>query len=191
MLRQGLAVMIVVLAWGGSIGAAAAQHERPYEFDDTSIAISIERFMGIDYTDFEGPGGGDLSARLLLNAEEPVPTSYARFGFDVFIERLSIGLAAGVAQGISGDAVAILAPRVGYLFGLTPALGLWLRGGVFYTNYGPNYFGVTAEALFAWFPYRRLAITFGPTLDIGFAQEDPGPDYVSLGIPEVGMTVWF
>jgi hypothetical protein len=143
MLRHSLAVMMVVLAWGGSIGAAAAQHERSYEFDDTSVAISIERFMGIDYTDFEGPGGGDLSARLLLNAEEPVPTSYARFGLDVFIERLSIGLAAGVATGIEGDAVAILAPRIGYLFGLTPTLGLWLRGGAFYTNDGPNYFGVS------------------------------------------------
>jgi len=190
MLRQGLAVMIVVLAWGGSIGAAAAQHERPYEFNDTSFAISIERFMGIDYTDFEGPGGGDLSLRLLLNAAEPVPTSYARLGFDVFIERLSIGVAGGVAKGISGDAIALLAPRVGYLFGLTPELGLWLRGGVFYTNDGPNYFGVTAEALLGWFPYRRLAITFGPTLDVAFA-DDPGPDYVSIGLPEVGMTVWF
>jgi hypothetical protein len=191
MLRQGLAVMIVVLAWGSSMGTAAAQHEREYEFDETSIAISIERFMGLDYTDFEGPGGGDLSARLLLNAAEPVPTSYARFGLDVFIERLSIGIAGGVAQGIDDDdAVAILAPRVGYLFGLTPALGLWLRAGAFYTNAGPNYFGVTAEALFAWFPYRRLAVTFGPTLDVAFA-EDPGPDYVSIGLPEVGMTVWF
>jgi hypothetical protein len=191
MRRQGLALMIVVLAWGSSIAAAAAQHERHYEFDDTSVAISIERFMGVDYTDFEGEGGGDLSARLLLNAEEPVPTSFARFGLDVFINRLSIGLAAGVAQGIDDDAVAIVAPRVGYLFGLTPVLGLWLRGGVFYTNYGPNYLGVYAEALLGWFPYRRLAFTFGPTLDVAFADEDPGLDYVSLGIPEVGMTVWF
>lgn len=190
MLRQSLAVMVVVLAWGGSIGAAAAQHERSDEFDGTRIAISIERFMGIDYTDFEGPGGGDLSARLLLNAREPVATSYARAGFDVFIERLSIGVAGGVAQGIEGDAVAILAPRVGYLFGLTPSLGLWLRAGVFYTNDGPNYMGIYAEALLGWFPYRHVAITFGPTLDVAFA-DDPGPDYVSIGLPEVGMTVWF
>jgi len=160
MLRQGLAVMIVVLAWGSSIGAAAAQHERPYEFNETSVAVSIERFMGIDYTDFEGPGGGDLSARLLLNAAEPVPTSYARAGVDVFLHRLSIGLAGGVAQGISGDAVALLAPRVGYLFGLTPALGLWLRGGVFYTNEGPNYFGVYAEA-------ARLAAALGLGVNAG------------------------
>jgi hypothetical protein len=83
-----------------------------------------------------------------------------------------------------------LAPRIGYMFGLTPTIGLWLRGGVFYTNYGPNYLGVYAEALLSWFPYRRFAITFGPTLDVGFA-DDPGPDYISIGIPEVGMTVWF
>jgi hypothetical protein len=190
MLRQCLALVVVVLAWGASIGAAAAQHERPYEFHGTRFAVSIERFMGIDYTDFEGPGGGDVSARLLLNAREPVPTSYARFGLDVFIERLSIGLGAGVAQGINGGAVAIVAPRIGYMFGLTPTLGLWLRGGGFYTNDGPNYLGVYAEALLSWFPYRLFAFTFGPTLDLAFA-DDPGRDYISIGIPEVGMSIWF
>jgi len=159
----------------------------PYEFRDTHIALSIERFMGVDYIDVEGPGGGDATARILLNASDGPPTTSARFGFDVFVERLSIGLAGG----LTSEDAAIIAPRVGYLFGLTPTLGLWLRAGAFYEHTsGPNYFGVTAEALFGWFPYPILAFTFGPTLDVAFA-DDPNPNYLQLGIPELGMTAFF
>jgi hypothetical protein len=151
------------------------------------VAVSIERFMGIDFTDFEGPGGSHASARLFLNASEPVPTSLARLGVDVFIERFSVGLAGGVTS----DSVAILAPRVGYLIGLTPTIGLWLRAGGFYAaTPAVNYAGLTAEALFAWFPYSFLAFHLGPTLDLAFA-DDPHPNYISIGIPECGMTAWF
>jgi hypothetical protein len=179
---------LMALFWAGS-SATASAHERWYEFDDTHVAISIERFMGVDYTDFEGPGGGDVSARLLLNADEPVPTSYGRFGIDVFIERLSLG----VAGGVTSEDTAILAPRVGYMFGLAPQLGLWLRAGGFYaTTPAVDYVGITAEALLAWFPYSAVAITLGPTLDLAFADEDSrAPDYVSIGIPEVGLSVFF
>jgi hypothetical protein len=186
MLRQCLALMVVVLAWGGSIDTAAAEHELRHEFRGTRFALSIERFMGIDLVDFEGPGGSDTSARLFLNASEPVPTSLARFGFDLFIERFSIGLAAGVTS----EDVGIVAPRVGYLFGLTPTIGLWLRGGAFYASAGPHYLGVYAEALLAWFPSNVVAFHLGPTLDLAFA-DDPYPNYVAIGLPEFGMTAWF
>src|SRR5690242_18059121 len=100
MLKRCVLVSVVAfVAWGTGIRSAAAlesPHE-PYEFEGTHFSISIERFMGLDYTDFEGPGGGKLNGRLLLNASEPVPTSFARGGFDVFIERFSLGLAGGVA----------------------------------------------------------------------------------------------
>src|SRR5262245_19777731 len=109
MLKSWLVLSIAAICWGASLDTAAAQHERPYEFDDTHVAISIERFMGIDLVDFEGPRGSDTSARLLLNASEPVPTSLARLGIDVFIERVSLG----VAGGVTSDDVAIIAPRVG------------------------------------------------------------------------------
>lgn len=160
-------------------------HERPYEFDGTHVALSIERFMGIDFTDFEGPGGDHATARFLLNASEPVPTSLARFGVDVFLGRLSLGLAGGFT---SSD-VGIIAPRIGYLLGLTPTLGLWLRAGGFYAVAGPKYAGLTAEALLGWFPYSNIALHLGPTLDFAFANE-PNRDYVSIGIPQVGMTVF-
>jgi hypothetical protein len=185
MLRQLILLAMVALAWGSSSGKAAAEHERYYEFRGTHIALSIERFMGIDYTDFDGPGRSNVSARLLLNASEPVPTSLARFGFDVFIERLSLGLAGGVTS----DNVGIIAPRVGYLFGLTPQIGLWLRGGAFYASAGPQYAGVYAEALLQWFPFPTFAVHLGPTLDVAFANK-PNPNYISIGIPELGMTAW-
>jgi hypothetical protein len=186
MLRRCICLSVVALVWAGSVAGAAA-HEMPYEFEDTHIALSIERFMGIDYVDFEGPGGGDTTARILLNASDGVPTTSARFGFDVFVERLSIG----VAGGVTSKDTAIIAPRVGYMFGLTPTLGLWLRAGGFYeTTSDVDYFGLTAEALFAWFPYPVLCFHFGPTLDVAFA-EDPNPDYMQIGILELGMTAFF
>jgi hypothetical protein len=186
-LNRCIGLAIVCLAWGGLAGVAAAQHERPYEFQGTHVAVSIERFMGLEYTDVEGPGGDDFTARLFLNGSERVPTDFARVGLDVFIKRFSIGLGAGVTS----EDLAIIAPRVGYLLGLTPQFGLWLRAGGFYAaNPGPDYVGISAEALFAWFPYEIVAIHFGPTLNAGFGQ-DNAPDYVAIGIPSVGMSVWF
>jgi len=178
---------VLALAWAGSIEPAVAQHELPYEFQGTHVSMSVERFMGVDYTDFEGPGRSDVSARLFLNASEPVPTSLARLGLDVFIKRFSVG----VAGGVTDKDVGILAPRVGYLFGLTPTIGLWLRGGAFYAaTAGPNYVGVYAEALLGWFPSPRFALHLGPTLDVAFADKQ-NLNYVAIGIPEFGLTAWF
>ena len=186
MTRYWIALSLAMFAWGGSLEIAQAQHQMPYEFQETRVALSIERFMGIDYTNFEGPGGSDVTGRILLNATEPVPTTLGRAGFDVFIGRLSIGLAGGITT----EHVGIIAPRIGYLFGLTPTIGLWLRGGGFYAAARPvKYAGITAEALFAFFPYEVVAITLGPTLDLAFAN-DPHPNYIALGIPELGLTVW-
>jgi hypothetical protein len=185
--KHWIALSFAMLTSGGWTEIAAAQHEMPYEFQGTHVALSIERFMGIDYTDFEGPGGSDVTARLLLNASEPVPTSLGRAGIDVFVGRVSIGLAGGVTS----EDVGIITPRIGYLFGLTPTIGLWLRAGGFYAaTRDVNYAGFTGDILLAWFPYEIFAIHLGPTLDLAFA-DDPNPDYVSLGIPEMGMSVWF
>ncbi len=186
MTRYWIALSLAVLIWGGSLEIAQAQHETRHEFQGTRVALSIERFMGIDYTDFEGPGGSDVTGRVLLNASEPVPTSLGRAGFDVFIDRLSIGLAGGITT----EDVGIIAPRIGYLFGLTPTIGLWLRAGGFYAaTPGVTYAGITGEVLFAFFPNDVFAIHLGPTLDLAFA-DDPNPNYVSIGIPELGLTIW-
>src|ERR1700712_915441 len=143
MFQRWIVLSLTVLACTFSTSSKALAdvgHEHWYEFNGTHVALSIERFMGLDYVDYEGPGGGKLYGRLLLNADEPVPTSAARFGLDVFLGRLSLGVAGGVT---TGDA-AIIAPRVGYLFGLTPQLGLWLRVGGFYSSWhGTQYPGLT------------------------------------------------
>ena len=185
--KHWIALFFAMLTWGGWTEIAAAQHEMPYEFQGTQVALSIERFMGIDYTDFEGPDGSDVTARFLLNASEPVPTSLGRAGIDVFVDRISIGLAGGVTS----EDVGIIAPRLGYLFGLTSTIGLWLRAGAFYAaTPAVQYTGITGEVLFAWFLHEVVAIHFGPTFDVAFA-DDPNPNYVSVGIPEMGMSVWF
>lgn len=185
--KHWTALCLALLTWVGWTGIAAAQHEMPYEFQGTHVALSIERFMGVDYTNFEGPGRSDVTARVLLNASEPVPTSLARAGLDVFIDRISIGVAAGITT----EDVGIIAPRIGYLFGLTPTVGLWLRAGGFYAaTPAVKYAGITGEVLFAWFPYEAVAIHFGPTIDAAFA-DDPNPDYLALGIPELGLSVFF
>lgn len=186
MTRYWIALSLAVLTWAGSFESAQAQHQRSYEFQETRVALSIERFMGIDFVDFEGDGNSDVTGRVLLNASEPVPTSLGRAGIDVFIERFSIGLAGGITT----EDVGIIAPRVGYLVGLTPTIGLWLRAGGFYAaTPGPKYVGLTGEVLFAFFPYEDVAIHLGPTLDVAFA-DDPNPNYLSIGIPELGLTVW-
>jgi len=185
MLNRRTILALAMLIWGSSAGVAAAEHERDYEFRGTHLALSIERFMGVDYTDFEGPEKGSVSARFLLNASEPVPTTLGRFGFDVFIRRFSVGLAGGVTS----KGVGVIAPRVGYMFGLTPTVGLWLRGGGFYADAGPKYVGVTGEVLLNWFPWSHFALHIGPTIDLAFANER-NPDYVSFGIAEFGMTAW-
>ena len=169
-----------------NVASAHAGHERYYEFDGTHFALSIERFMGLDYYKYEGANEGHVAGRLLLNASEPVPTSLARFGFDVFLHRFSLGIAGGVTT----SDVAVLAPRVGYIFGLTPQLGLWLRAGGFYAKWGAaEYVGLTAEAILGWFPYPNIAITFGPTFDAAFANSGH-PDYIAIGIPQFGLTAF-
>jgi hypothetical protein len=187
MLRRCILFSIAAMAWGGSIQAAAAQHEKAYEFQGTHLSVSIERFMGVEYTDFEGPGGDNVTARLFLNGSERVPTDFARFGLDVFIHRFSVGLGAGVTS----EDLGIIAPRVGYLFGITPQIGIWLRAGGFYAaTPGPKYLGISAEALFEWFPYEIFAIQIGPTLNVAFANGN-NLDYIAIGLPSIGMTAWF
>jgi hypothetical protein len=185
--KHWIVLSFVLVTWIGWPRVAAAERAEEREFRGTRVALSIERFMGIDYVDFRGPGGGDVTGRFFLNASEPVPTSLGRAGLDVFLGRLSIGLAGGITT----ENVGIIAPRIGYMLGLTETIGLWLRAGGFYAGTpGVRYAGLTGEVLFAWFPYQIFAIHLGPTIDVAFANK-PHPNYVALGIPEMGMTVWF
>jgi hypothetical protein len=185
MLSRYILLSVSLLVLAGSTNKAAAQHERWYEFQGTHVALSIERFAGLEYLNFEGPREGHITGRILLNASDTVPTSSARFGFDVFIHRFSIGAGAG----FTSDNVGVVAPRVGYLLGITPQIGIWFRGGAFYAANGPKYFGPYGEVLFNWFPFPQFALHIGPTIDVAFAN-DNNPNYVAVGIFSLGMTAF-
>ncbi|HEY6458517.1 MAG TPA: hypothetical protein VIY73_00150 [Polyangiaceae bacterium] len=78
-----------------------------------------------------------------------------------------------------------IAPRIGYVFGLSPAISFWLRGGVSYylvqqkttdstanpvtttTDKGDT-FAFDFDPQFVFAPVPHFAITVGPALDIGF-----------------------
>ena len=78
-----------------------------------------------------------------------------------------------------------IAPRVGYIFGLSPLLSFWLRGGVSYYHAGtsiqdnacPNdddtshlgLFGLDIDPQLVITPAPHFAFTAGPAIDIGFA----------------------
>ncbi|MEY4577190.1 MAG: hypothetical protein RL701_1893, partial [Pseudomonadota bacterium] len=54
---------------------------------------------------------------------------------------------------------------------------------------GPNYFGLTGEALLGWFPYNNIALHLGPTLDVAFADHN-NPNFVNIGILQFGITAF-
>lgn len=193
MLKPLLTLMGALAVWTCCIPTASARpNDDDYYYRDrfyrNDFALSIERFMGIDLTDWQEPRDSEVTARILINASEPtVATSAARLGFDYFISRLSLGVAAG----FTSEDVVLLAPRVGYMFGLSRTVGVWLRGGMFVSeNPGPDYVGISFEAYFHWWAFPNVSLHLGPTLDFGFT-DDRGYDFVNLGIPEMGLTLWF
>lgn len=176
-----ITVMSAALFWCCAEGSALARPQRG------DFALSIERFMGVDFTGWEGPRDSDVTARLLLNASEPVPTSLARTGFDFFLSRLSLG----IGGGFTSEDLVVLAPRVGYMLGLSRSFALWLRAGFFFVaRGGPDYFGFGGEALFHLFLTPSVSLHFGPTLDIGLT-DSPALDFIDVGIPQFGLSVWF
>jgi len=183
MLSRCTFICVALLVLAGSTNKAAA-HERWYEFQGTHFALSIERFAGLEYLKVEGREA-QTTARVLLNANDTVPTSSARFGFDVFIHRFSIG----AAGGFTNRDVGVIAPRVGYLFGITPQIGIWFRGGAFFAAAGPQYFGPYGEVLFNWFPFPQFAVHIGPTIDVAVANRN-NPNYLRIGIFDIGMTAF-
>ena len=78
-----------------------------------------------------------------------------------------------------------LAPRVGYIFGISPLLSFWLRGGLSYYHGGTsiqdancnnqndttslNLFGLDIDPQLVISPAPHFSFTAGPAVDIGFA----------------------
>lgn len=86
-----------------------------------------------------------------------------------------------------------LAPRVGYVLGLTPAVGLWLRGGLTYYSISSKYtdetvagtitikreitstnsgLGLNLDPMFVISPVDHFGFMVGPTIDIPLSGTD-------------------
>jgi hypothetical protein len=153
-----------------------------------------------------GGGGGAGAAATLLGG---VPNFYTfpRVGFDyVIIPNLTLGgniyamfTLGGHTEGCVGNNCASvanpsawafgLAPRVGYIIGLSNLLAIWLRGGVSWhteqisvpdtvaacgnrqdsDNYTFNEFGLDLDPQLVISPAQHFAFMVGPAFDWGFA----------------------
>ena len=115
---------------------------------------------------------------------------WPRLAFDAFVTK---GISAGGAISFSrttqsnGNASASLnafqvAPRIGYAMMLAPALGVWARGGVtyIYNDANNNFLALTIDALGAIIASTHLAITVGPTLDVGLSGKPV--KYTAVGL---------
>ncbi|HEY6478200.1 MAG TPA: hypothetical protein VI456_16595, partial [Polyangia bacterium] len=103
---------------------------------------------------------------------------WPRLAFDAFVTK---GISAGGAVSFSrttasNNAIPAtnafqVAPRIGYAQMVGPWLGVWPRVGVtyVYSASNSNFLALTIDALAAIIASPHLAITFGPTLDLGLS----------------------
>jgi len=133
----------------------------------------------------------------------PVPATIPRASFDYFVvESLSLGGSLGIymssgeteSGGNSADwdkvTAFALAPRIGYVFGLSDTIWLWLRGGPTYMSVSidpededdedsdASVLQLDVEAMFAFGLTDSFAIEFGPSIGLPVSGEvDAGQDY--------------
>ncbi len=159
-----------------------------------NIMFSAERLFGFssdkinpeapfdDYT-VKGFGFGWTGGRT-------TPFNSPRLAFDYFInDNLSVGGALGYADldninGNDNDSSGfILAPRVGYMIGISEVFGFWPRGGFTYYSFSdPDFdqFALTLEALFSIAPRPGFGFITGLVLDLGFSGSQDGPGNTSV-----------
>ncbi len=109
----------------------------------------------------------------------------------------------------SGNAFGI-APRVGYVLGMTEVLSFWLRGGFSFYHAGTsrsdnvcsnndhttsaNLFGIDIDPQLVISPMSHFAFTAGPALDFGFAggfsTSDPGTNCSQTVTTSQGYSAW-
>jgi hypothetical protein len=176
------AVITVVLA--GLIGLPGGASAAPGTPQNTMF-LSADRLFGLSVgsTTTAVPGGETTVDQTHFGFFLPPPGlafnvyMTPRVAFDVaIIDGLTLGAAVGFvisdydrsdadgdnAGGVSGNTL-LLAPRAGYVLGLTPTLGLWLRGGLTYfrtalENEPPS--GNPGSTDSSW----GFAVNFEPTL---------------------------
>jgi hypothetical protein len=167
----------LLLAAGLVLAPAAARAATPGVGHGTML-LSAERLFGLSNSHTTlGSGGGEVDRDqthfgLALAPLSPAPHVYLlpRLAFDVaLIDGLTVGgsLGFGVGEATAGNGskpsftTFLLAPRVGYVLGLTRPLSLWLRGGF-------TYFNVTSHADPSTLPANRQSslTTWGISLNL-------------------------
>jgi hypothetical protein len=185
--------------------AASADPRLGYKGD---AALSADRIMGITWSRRHRELGNQSQNDNVTGVTfmwrgdvQPTPFEAPRLSFDYFvIDSLNIGGTVGYASyGDDADeAHFLLAPRVGYLFGISDAWGFWLRGGLTYHsvsrpgNGDEDGFAFTAEGMFTVTPVDHFGFVFGPTFDMDFTGSvgDADQSYRSFGI-NAGLVGWF
>jgi len=157
---------------------AAAAPSGPSGFGDSGqLVLSAENMFGFNYDHPSNGGASSTTFTLFANPFGVGTTTYQwpRLAFDAFLTK---GISAGGAISFSRTTVASngtnafqVAPRVGYAMMVAPALGVWGRAGVtyIYSDSNNNFLALTIDALAAIVASPHLAITLGPTLDLGLS----------------------
>jgi hypothetical protein len=145
--------------------------------DSGQFVLSAENLFGFTYY---RPSGGTSSTTFSLfsNGFAGVGVNaydWPRVAFDYFvIKGISLGGAVSASRTTTGDnsfnAIQV-APRVGYATMIGPWLGVWPRAGVTYLYSASNekFLALTVDALAVIMLAPHLAITFGPTVDVGLS----------------------
>jgi hypothetical protein len=157
-----------------------------------TFVLSAERLTGVFHSDASFDPGGSVGTTTIalfgMGATTPLGTGIGimevpRIGFDGFvIDGLSIGGTVAIfnASNDNGSETDFLvAPRVGYAYMFSGAIGIWPRGGLSYwhSSFSPNRgrdeadahaFAFSLDCPLVIFPSRVLAITVGPLLDVSF-----------------------
>jgi hypothetical protein len=179
-----------------SAPAAAAAPTGPSGFGDGGqFVLSAENMFGFNYNHSSNVTGATpnyTTFTLFSNALGVGATTYQwpRLAFDAFVTK---GISAGGAISFSrttasaGNASASInafevAPRLGYSMFVAPSLAIWPRVGVTYVykDSNNNWLALTVDALLAIVAGPHLAVTVGPTLDVGLSGKPV--KYLTVGL---------
>lgn len=172
---------LVALAVTSAVGIASAE-EGGFGADGNFV-FSAERLFGFSNDKFSlDDPGNDVTYKGFgfgWSGAGTTPYNSPRLGLDYFISsNLSVGGALGystfeVEDGNDSSGF-ILAPRVGYMLGISDVFGFWPRGGfTYYTFDDPDFdqLGLTLEALFSIAPRPGFGFITGVVFDLGFSGE--------------------
>ncbi|HSY38245.1 MAG TPA: hypothetical protein VLA79_01920 [Polyangia bacterium] len=155
--------------------------------DSGQFVLSAETLFGFTYY-HPSAGTSSTTYSLLSNGFAGVGVNvydWPRVAFDYFVTKgISLGGAVSASRTTTGNDSTNafqIAPRVGYATMVGPWLGVWPRAGVTYLYSASNekFLAFTVDALAVILVAPHLAITFGPTLDVGLTGN---PKITQVGV---------